>query len=464
MKKVKYCSNNKNSDTNKILYPYLIYERYILKHNINLFAYLNFLCPIIQVDVLSNFVIDRCSFYLVLDDTFFDAQDFPDQPSSTSDQAKEYSDLHLKLLYFFLLYKISNNAMCFLLQVLRDEGLEVPTSMYFFKKPSLSNKVEIVRSNLQCGGTFAYISIKENIEYCIKNKLLNFSNIFVDLKIKIGIDGIPIFKSSPVNLWPILLIFRDLSFKKALPVGIYCGLSKPHFNGFFEFLTKELLLFKDYVPILGFNIKIIDVLFICDSPARSFCQCSKSHSGYNACPYCRVHGLYEGKVIYPYSECEPRSDDHYVMGLENNQLSISPLASICSMTKAFPPEYMHSVCLGVVRRLLLSFFTGTFGRLNCRLSETLISNLDSRLKLYKNCLPSEFQRKIRSFRNVTYFKATEFRTVLLYTGPFFSKMFFLLLIMNIFYIYTIQFMFLLVIPILNYMIMLVMHLTIFYMI
>ena len=49
------------------------------------------------------------------------------------------------------------------------------------------------------------------------------------------------------------------------------------------------------------------------------------------------------------------------------------------------------------------------------------SKLETRVSFFSNALPREFQRKIRSFIHLPYFKATELRTVLLYTGPFFFK-------------------------------------------
>ena len=93
---------------------------------------------------------------------------------------------------------------------------------------------------------------------------------------------------------------RNVGFNKLLPIAVYAGLCKPNFSGFIEQLHIELVLFKSYVNVSGFFINITNVLFICDVPARSFCQCVKNHSGYNACPYCRIPGVYTtNKVIFP---------------------------------------------------------------------------------------------------------------------------------------------------------------------
>ena len=356
---------------------------------------------------------------------FFSSGEVPSEENqeSNKDYKSNFSSLHTKLLYFCLLYKLSNSAILCLLTILNEEGVDVPGSVYLFKKPQVAKKVQVLKNTLNCGGNFGYLSIFENLFYCIQNSLVVFKTQYVDLKIKIGIDGIPIFKSSPVCIWPILFIMRNVGFNKPLPIAVYSGLCKPNFSGFIEQLHKELVLFKSYVNVSGFFIKITNVLFICDAPARSFCQCVKGHSGYNACPYCRILGVYaSNKLIFPFGVTYPsRTDCNYKSLSESNQLLLSPLAEVANLSYDFPPEYMHTVCLGVMRRLVISYFSNKYGRFNCRVSENLKELLEQRVKLWHGALPSEFHREIRSFRNINYFKATEFRTILLYTGPLLFK-------------------------------------------
>lgn len=106
---------------------------------------------------------------------------------------------------------------------------------------------------------------------------------------------------------------------------------------------------------------------------------------------------------------------------ENNQLSVSPFVELVSLKYSFPFEYMHSVCLGQMKRLMHYYLTTNFGLFKCKLSSNLKSQLETRVTLWKNCLPREFSRKIRTFKELSYFKATEYRTVLLYTGPVFFR-------------------------------------------
>ena len=330
-----------------------------------------------------------------------------------------------KLFIFFMVFNISHRAMSYLLSILAQEGLEVPSSVYMLQKNKrrVDSTIETIKSHLSCGGKMVYLSIYDNIEYLLNTNLLTISEQYTSLKIKIGIDGLPLFKSSPVTIWPILCILDSTNFKKALPIAAYVGLSKPDFTGFVEQLYTELLRFKEYVEICGFHFKITSVLFICDAPARSFLTCTKGHSGYNACLYCRIPGLYcNNKVVFPYLyNKEPRTDYSFKTNSESCQVSLSPLVNVVSFVDSFPPEYMHSVCQGVVKRLLTCYLTSNFGTYPCKLSSSLLRVLDEKVCAQSGALPSEFSRKIRSLSNLPYFKATEFRTLLLYTGPYFLK-------------------------------------------
>ena len=75
-----------------------------------------------------------------------------------------------------------------------------------------------------CGGTYFYIGLST----AIKRKLEEFSSHEIDLlkniDLLIKIDGLPLFKSSNTQLWPILASFK--LFHRFV-VALYCGSSKP---------------------------------------------------------------------------------------------------------------------------------------------------------------------------------------------------------------------------------------------
>ena len=80
----------------------------------------------------------------------------------------------------------------------------------------------------------------------------------------------------------------------------------------------------------------------------------------------------------------------------------------------FPYEYMHLICLGVMKKLFTLWLTGS---LNVRLRAASIEKISSIFKEMRTCVPWEFQRKPRSLKEFKRFKATELREILCYYGP-----------------------------------------------
>ena len=93
----------------------------------------------------------------------------------------------------------------------------------------------------------------------------------------------------------------------------------------------------------------------------------------------------------------------------------SPLSQLpIGMVTGFVLDYMHLVCLGVVRRLLLALKEEVHVAILCARA---VSHLSQRLLSLQSCTPCEFSRKPRSLADIHRWKATEFRQFLLFTGP-----------------------------------------------
>lgn len=98
-----------------------------------------------------------------------------------------------------------------------------------------------------------------------------------------------------------------------------------------------------------------------------------------------------------------------------HHLGPSPLAQLSvGMITSFPLDYMHLICLGVMRKLLYLWIKGP---LTTRLGAKLIGELSAALVLLKEQVPVEFARKPRPVKDLDRWKATELRQFLLYTGP-----------------------------------------------
>ena len=84
------------------------------------------------------------------------------------------------------------------------------------------------------------------------------------------------------------------------------------------------------------------------------------------------------------------------------------------MVCQLPIDYMHLVCLGVTKRILLMRIKGP---LNIRIGPRAVEEISTALKSLKSCIPYQFARKHRSLVEVDRWKATEFRQLFLYIGP-----------------------------------------------
>lgn len=79
-----------------------------------------------------------------------------------------------------------------------------------------------------------------------------------------------------------------------------------------------------------------------------------------------------------------------------------------------PLDYMHLICLGVVKKLLGS--TWCFESPPHKLLAGIIKNISESLENLIKYIPKEFARKLRALKEAKLYKATEFRQFLLYTG------------------------------------------------
>ena len=86
----------------------------------------------------------------------------------------------------------------------------------------------------------------------------------------------------------------------------------------------------------------------------------RSHNSYHGCERCTVKGVWEGRVVFDGEFCELRSEERFnAVDYEDHQNGPCPLVTAGVLCiKNFPIEYMHLVCLGVVKRMLLWLIEG----------------------------------------------------------------------------------------------------------
>lgn len=283
-------------------------------------------------------------------------------------------------------------------------------------------------------GSFWYYGL----EKCILNMVEEQYDVDT-LELLINIDGLPIAKSSNSSIWPILC--SDTKFKKVFMIGAYYGHEKPiDSNMYLEQFVNEI------VPLVqnGFkmpNNKLITIKMhglICDAPAKSFVLCTKGHTGYYSCSKCIIKGSYiNNRICFPLytTEIEDNGHSDEIIGFsdlrtdlefKNNdyadtyQHSISILNNIpqFGLISNVPLDYMHLVCLGVIKKMINLWISGP---LPIRMLARDIKIISDKLIDYQKTTPNDFSRKPRSLYDYKHFKATELRNFLLYTGPIVLK-------------------------------------------
>ena len=180
--------------------------------------------------------------------------------------------------------------------------------------------------------------------------------------------------------------------------------------------------------------------FIADNPKRSFARMAMSHSSKYACEYCYSQG-----VLHPLSSDSARSHIVWPPSTNNgpertrdsiieicekidcgNSLSSTDLKGIkgrsplldypnFDFVSSIPTEYMHSVCIGVVKKLLELTFNVGINRSRVT-SRKLTEPQKFNDLMKKQKVPREFSRRARAL-NFAVLKAQEMRNICLFFFP-----------------------------------------------
>ena len=271
-------------------------------------------------------------------------------------------------------------------------------------------------------GEYFHFGLRSGLEACSMS-----CSLPTHLQLQFNIDGLPLFKSSAREFWPILCQVKGASAEPFV-VGLYCGRTKPQSLEDFlnEFVADIQAALKNGVVVNGCDRTVAIHCFVCDAPARAFVKNVKGHTGYFGCDKCTQEGDYvENRMTFPRVDAPLRTDQQFECQTdEDHHRGSTPLLALgFGLVSGFALDYMHLVCLGVTRKLLMYWLTGPIRRhdrdhcVASRLSATLVSLLSQRLVALSKFIPKEFARKPRPVADIDRWKATEFRTFLLYVGP-----------------------------------------------
>lgn len=338
-----------------------------------------------------------------------------DSDSSSDDQSDrpDYPEFKSSLRDLVLLHEPKQNFVTAMLKLLKANGHpELPSDCRtLLETPKTRDTVDLPP------GKYCHVGLFKGLRSYAKN----CQQVPSEMTLDVNVDGVPISISSASHFW--LVLGRIVSPNcpiKIFVIGIYHGYKKP--KCFADFLTpfineaKELATFSyNGIPI-NVNLRCI----ICDAPARNSCLGTKGHSGYYGCGRCVQKGVrVNRRTTFPEISSEKRTDDNFRrQDFPEHHHVESPFLQLPNfdIVAQFPLDYLHTLCLGVTRKLLYAWMDD-----RSILTKNDIELISKRLNIVNKSQPSDFQRKCRPLDEISYYKGCEFRNLLLYILPVVMK-------------------------------------------
>lgn len=254
-----------------------------------------------------------------------------------------------------LKYHPSVKSTSALLHILKKFCPEIPLSL-----KTIAGARQMVEKKIVEPGSYFHIGIVENL---MKIKDLIEKEKIKKIVLDIGIDGLPLFKSSAIGLWPILGRIVNMPMVKVFLIGSYVGKQKPVDVNLFlqDFVTEMAQLNENGLELISSTIKVEIRAFLCDAQARSFVCGVKGHNSLNGCSKCEQKGVSVSRVTtFSTSLGHLRSDNDFKCRLDQNfhqpkfLMEINNLEHInIKMITQFPLDVMHLIDLGVMKKMLL---------------------------------------------------------------------------------------------------------------
>lgn len=177
-----------------------------------------------------------------------------------------------KIRRWVISHNISSNAVTQLLKILNPVVNFLPLDYRSLmgtprKTPTIKLK----------NGEMYYFGLANKLLFKMQQGIKSKSN---KLSIEINIDGIPLFKSSSTEFYPILGMCTNLIDNSPFAIAIFCGCGKPDpLDLFLKNFVEEINLLKQNFIQFDNRKFMVDISFIlCDAPARAFIKQIVGHT------------------------------------------------------------------------------------------------------------------------------------------------------------------------------------------
>jgi len=143
----------------------------------------------------------------------------PDSESE-SELADEPLSLVESLASWSVQFAVSLVALTALLSLLRLYHPELPMDAQTILNTKTEYKIQ-----QKCGGLYHYRGILTAMHNTLNQLIENIADGFT-FRLQINIDGLPLFKSSNLQLWPILGLFLSVPMKEPVVIGGFLVVQK----------------------------------------------------------------------------------------------------------------------------------------------------------------------------------------------------------------------------------------------
>ncbi|XP_065642832.1 uncharacterized protein LOC136074444 [Hydra vulgaris] len=252
-----------------------------------------------------------------------------DSDSDKSCQFSRMEELVTVLASWSCSFNITLTALAALLTILRKYFPNLPKSSKTVRQSEINKKD--VRDSSYC-----YFGIKQRVVNRLSQLVANYIAVNQVTTLQFNIGGLPLFKSSNIQLWPILCLMEHFdgmiqTNKEPFTVALYCGKGKP---------TDIITFLKDFVEEIkklqetritynNVSYKVKLSALVCDTLARAYIKSIKGHSAYHGCDMCKQRGVYAGRVTFPETAAALRTDSSFLeMNDQKHHLGESPLVPI----------------------------------------------------------------------------------------------------------------------------------------
>ncbi|GAB0086309.1 uncharacterized protein DMENIID0001_003440 [Sergentomyia squamirostris] len=318
-------------------------------------------------------------------------------------------------------YNITQDALRSLLDILRKlPGMQqLPKDPRTLRAtPRKTTMVEICNSENVAVGRCWYRNVSNAIISCLTE-----AAGFHQISLQLFADGLDISNSSSSEVWPIM--FRIIEIPELPPqvIAIHYGEGKPkNVKAFLGPVVTEL---KDVIAngvcVNGRNVKVQIHSVLGDSPARSLLKGTVYFNHRCGCGKCTVEGDFFKQprhMSYANLNAPLRTDESFRGRIdEDHHREDSPMEELpIDMIKDFPvSDSLHLLHQGVMKRMLTGWYRGDFN-FKTKWSTNDASSVSNFLIESNKYRPSDLHRKIRPLCDLRNWKATEFRSFLLYLG------------------------------------------------